>query len=113
MKYIKFTLSNKQEFTVTIEQAKEILQSSQQLVPIKENNKWDGRVINKAFVISTCWDREYENDIELLERVDSLGSLPGPSNEAELKNKERIDNIIDETKKKFGWDTSSDSTNSR
>ena len=59
-KYIQFTLSQGIKITVDEEQAKEILKSTQQLIPIVKNGEWTGETINKAHIVATRRDYEEE-----------------------------------------------------
>ena len=58
MIFIKFVLT-KGEITVDEEQAKNILRSEQQLIPIKDlDGNWTYETINKAYIIRTHKDYE-------------------------------------------------------
>jgi len=61
MKFIKIYMSKGDSFTFPAEEAKRILTSADQLVPIKEKDgKWWGRVINKAHIVSSGFDDDRE-----------------------------------------------------
>lgn len=61
MKFIKFVLSTKKEWTFPEEIAKQILSDSRQLYPIIEaDGKFHARTINKAHIIDTDFDLEAE-----------------------------------------------------
>lgn len=62
--FIRFIMSTKKEFVVDAIQAREILSSPQQLIPIYSvfNGDWNGETINKAHIVCTERDREAEKD---------------------------------------------------
>lgn len=64
--FIRFVMSRGKEFSVDEIQAKEILSSPQQLIPIHSilKGEWTGETINKAHIVCTERDREAEKDFE-------------------------------------------------
>ncbi len=55
-------------FTIPLEEAKELLESGEQLIPIKEKGEWTGEIINKAHIVCTIRDIEKERDNSSEER---------------------------------------------
>lgn len=95
MKFVRFTLRDKSEYTFPMDKAGRILDSQQQLVKItEENGEWDGTSINKADVVKTERDFKaerdwkYENTLKLEEA------------EAELTPEDRLkrDELIKKTR---------------
>ena len=71
MKFIRFNLSRGDTMTFPSEEAKRILTSPEQLVPIKEaDGKWHGRTINKAHIVSTTWDEDREAEERDFSRIE-------------------------------------------
>lgn len=91
MNWIKFTLRNKKEFSLPMEQAEQILNSSEQLIMVSENGKWSGITINKADILST--ERDYDKEKEVA--MDSIRNLPEPEITPEEQKK------IDEEKERI------------
>jgi hypothetical protein len=99
MKFIKFVLRNKSEWTFPEEEAKKILASSQQLYPVKESDgQWHGRTINKADIIETTFDYDAERrwNEEHIPKLD----LPKISEEQRKKNIEKLTQMKEEFIKK-------------
>lgn len=64
--FIRFVMQGKKEFVVDEIQAKEILASPQQLIPVLGilSGEWTGETLNKAHIVCTERDREAERDFE-------------------------------------------------
>lgn len=64
MKYIRFSMRNKKDdFTLPMPKAEQILQSAQQTVMVAdESGNWTGLFVNKADIMKT--DRDYESERE-------------------------------------------------
>ena len=61
MKFIKFILSTKKQWTFPEELAKKIILDQRQIYPIIEDDgKFHGRTINKAHIVETDFDYEAE-----------------------------------------------------
>jgi hypothetical protein len=65
MKFIKFTMSTKETFTLPMEQAQAILNDPANVVMISENGEWNGETINKSFLISTKRDLDKEREYKM------------------------------------------------
>lgn len=91
MKYVKFTLRNKKEFTLPMEQAEQIMNSKEQMIMVSENGTWSGITLNKADILST--ERDYEKEREVIR--DTARQLPEP----ELTEEET--RFIEEEKEKI------------
>lgn len=98
--FIKFVLTNG-EITVDEEQAKSILKSGNQLIPIKGfDGEWTGETINKAFIVRTArdYDRTRQHRLELqakeqkkLEEAERQRLLKmSPEEKAKLEEEEKI-----------------------
>lgn len=64
--FIRFVMQGKKEFVVDEIQAKEILASPQQLIPLLSilSGEWTGETLNKAHIICTERDREAEREFQ-------------------------------------------------
>ena len=90
-KYIQFTLSQGIKITVDEEQAKDILKSTQQLIPIVKNGEWTGETINKAHIVAT--KRDYEEERNYYREEESKAQR-----EEERKAKEAYEKLSPEEK---------------
>lgn len=116
MVFIKFVLTNG-EITVDEEQARNILRSEEQLIPIhNEDGVWTYETINKAFIIRTCkdsekmrwWNVEQEKlrqEKEVKEAEEAFNKLT-PEQKKAIKDKEeeerkKINEKFAELKKSF------------
>jgi len=62
MKYIRFIMTNKQDFVLPEDQAKKVIESDQQLIMIhNKKGEWTGDTINKAYLVCTEYDIKYTN----------------------------------------------------
>jgi hypothetical protein len=90
-KFIKFTMSTKDTFTLPIEQAEEILRDPANIVMISKDGEWSGETINKSFIISTKRDfekeREYKMYDEKTPQLEERNSQPIVIKELLEKNK--------------------------
>ena len=100
MMFIKFVMTGKnKDFTIDEFQAKEILSSPQQLIPVKDwHGNWTGETINKAFITCTERDRDaertYHDEVQRLEeRKKYLTAVP------EQTDPEKQQKLIEERKK--------------
>lgn len=65
IKFIRFIMSRGKEMVVDEFQAREILASPQQLIPLNTMaGEWTGETINKAHIVCTERDREAEKEFE-------------------------------------------------
>lgn len=100
--FIKFILTNG-EISVDEKQAKEILKSEAQLIPIRdESGAWTHETINKAFIVRTVRDsdrirhwhseqkRKNEARIAEEEHQRLLAMSPEEREKIEQENKERV-----------------------
>lgn len=64
MKFIKFSMQDKKDdFTLPMEKAEQILTSSQQTIMVlNEGGSWSGIFVNKAYIKKT--DRDYDAERE-------------------------------------------------
>ena len=98
MKFVKLTLSKGDPFTLPYDQALKLLNSSEQIILLQdENGGWSGQTINKAHII--CTDRDLEAEASW--RNEKVLALP----EGEVKMSEeeiqKIERMKGEIGKKF------------
>ncbi|HBI50240.1 MAG TPA: hypothetical protein DDY21_00100 [Candidatus Moranbacteria bacterium] len=98
MKFIKFVLSTKKEWTFPEDLARHIILSDKQIYPIIEDDgKFHGRTINKAHIVETDFDYEAEkrwNESEIEKTI----KLECPKEIAE-KEREVVVKKLEEMKK--------------
>lgn len=90
MRFIKFTMSNKKEYTFQEWMAKRILADPRKLYPIIEDDgQFHGRTINKAHIIETDYDYEAQKRWQDAENAKKL-RLEAPSGLEEKQRKESL-----------------------
>jgi len=103
MKFIKFILSTKKQWTFPEEEAKKIIMSEKQIYPIIESDgKFHGRTINKAHIVETDFDLEAEkrwND-EKIANTPKLGQGERITEAQRKKNLKRLEEMRKELIKK-------------
>jgi|SRR3989304_411012 len=88
MKFIKFILSTKKEWSFPEELAMKIILDQRQIYPIIEDDgKFHGRTINKAHIVETDYDTEAEKEFNRLEaeKIKKIDYEPISEND-KLKN---------------------------
>lgn len=94
MRYVRFVMSKGEPITIPEDEAKRVLVSDEQIVPIKKDGQWTGEVINKAHIVQTIVDR-----IEPEKRV----LLPYQTKETGWKSARQAADRVRENLKKQGW----------
>jgi len=86
---IKILLTKGDPITVTEEQAKAILSSSELLFPITdEKGVWTGDVVHKSHIVQMSRDREAEREAQLKNpRIDDPNNKPLTEEQRELSKK--------------------------
>lgn len=101
MKMIRFVMSKGDPIIVSEIQARAILASDQQIVPIVENGEWTGEVVNKAHIVSSYRDVIAESDKRLEESL-KLPSADRPLTEEEkIERQKLIDKVRQDLKEVF------------
>lgn len=93
-KFIKFTMSTKETFTIPIEQAEEILRDPANMVMISKDGEWNGETINKSFIISTKRDFEKEREYQMYDEKT-------PKLEERNSNPKTIKDLLEKNKPNF------------
>lgn len=100
MIYIKFTLSKGDPIVLPKDKAEEVLDSPTQVVKIMgQDGKWNGKIINKAFIVSTDIDRENSHDEP--EQGNLLQLSPDSRSTEEIREIQK--EAFGKLKKKLGW----------